>query len=107
MNRKQLSLRDWIGVSLIFTFCSALGTLFFKAIPPTNEQIIIYMLGQLSGFVSSVVAFHYITSKSDEDKTSNTGKAFDVITASAKAAGTVAPADAIQDGDQVTVRKDP
>lgn len=107
VKRQQLSLRDWIGISLIFTFCSALGTLFFKAIPPTNEQIIIYMLGQLSGFVSSVVAFHYITSKGDEEKTANTAKAFDAITATAKAASNPAPADTIQDGDQVTVRKEP
>lgn len=78
---KRLALRDWIGIALIFTFCSALGTLFFKAIPPTNEQIIVYMLGQLSGFVSAVVAFHYITSKGDEEKTANTGKAFDAIAA--------------------------
>tara|TARA_B100000378_G_scaffold278633_1_gene282605 strand:- start:1939 stop:2250 length:312 start_codon:yes stop_codon:yes gene_type:complete len=81
---KRLALRDWIGIALIFTFCSALGTLFFKVIPPTNEQIIVYMLGQLSGFVSAVVSFHYITSKGDEDKTSNTGKAFDAIKATAQ-----------------------
>lgn len=104
---KRLALRDWIGVALIFTFCSALGTLFFKAIPVSNEQIIIYMLGQLSGFVSSVVAFHYITSKGDEEKTANTAKAFDAITATANASGNTPDPSAIKDGDRVTVEKQP
>lgn len=62
---KPLALRDWIGVSLIFAFVTALGALLFKNIPAANEQIIVYMIGQLSGFVGSVVAYHYVmTSKS-------------------------------------------
>jgi len=61
---KPLALRDWIGVSLIFAFVTALGALLFKNIPAANEQIIVYMIGQLSGFVGSVVSYHYVmTSK--------------------------------------------
>lgn len=88
----RLALRDWIGIALIFTFCTALTTLFLMPIPASNEQLITYMLGQLSGFVSSVVALHYVASKSDEDKTINTGKAFDAITATAQAASPQQPA---------------
>ena len=47
---------------------AALGVLFFWAVPESNKDIIIYMLGQLSGFVGAIVAFNYGTSKSSQDK---------------------------------------
>ncbi|WP_285020216.1 hypothetical protein [Novosphingobium sp. fls2-241-R2A-195] len=82
--RTPLSLRDYIGVGLVFAFISVLVALLFKNIPQANEQLIVYMLGQLSGFVSTVVAFHYVLNKSSETATENTGKAFDALKAAAE-----------------------
>lgn len=100
--REPLSLRDYIGVGLVFAFVSVLFGLMFKNIPDKNEQLIVYMLGQLSGFVATVVSFHYVLNKSAETATENTGKAFEAITAASKStpekAGTVAV-----EADHVTV----
>ena len=82
---RRLELRDWIGVGLIAAFVSVLLGLLFKNIPAANEQIIIYMLGQLSGFVATVVGYHYVTGVADAEKSSNTGAAFRAIEAQAKA----------------------
>lgn len=88
----RLALRDWIGVALIVAFIGAVGVLFWKAIPTENEQLIVYMLGQLSGFVGGVVSFHYVMSKSSE-------KAIDI--AHANAAGPTGKA-----GDPVHVQEE-
>lgn len=93
---KALQLKDWIGVALILAFVVAVGLLFAMAIPEKNEQLLSYMLGQLSGFVAAIVAFHYVSSKADEDKTANTGAAFRAIEATANAAsGTEAKPDVV------------
>lgn len=62
----RINLRDAIGVALIAGFLLALGVLFIKAIPASNEQLIVYMLGQLSGFAGGIVAYHYTLSKQTE-----------------------------------------
>lgn len=76
---RRLELRDWIGVGLIAAFVSVLLGLLFKNIPAANEQIIIYMLGQLSGFVATVVGYHYVTGVQDDRKVENTGKLADAM----------------------------
>lgn len=81
--RDPLALRDWIGLGLITAFISVLLALLWKVIPEKNEQLIVYMLGQLSGFVATVVGYHYVTSVGDTKRAENTGKAFDAITAAA------------------------
>lgn len=95
---KGMNLRDFLGVGLVSGFMVALFVLFWKAIPTENEQLIVYMLGQLSGFVAGVVSYHYVMSKTSEKATENTGKAFDAITAAANATGSTEPvAEAAQD----------
>jgi hypothetical protein len=83
-------LRDIIGVVLVASFIGIIFMLLYKAIPKDNEQLIVYMLGQLSGFVAGVVAFHYVTKAGekelDEARTANTGKALDAIRAATEAA---------------------
>lgn len=54
------SLKDAIGIALIGAFIAVLFMLFWKEIPTKNEQLIVYMLGQLSGFVAGVVSSHYV-----------------------------------------------
>ncbi len=61
-----MNLRDSIGVALIGGFLLALGVLFWKAIPEANADLIVYMLGQLSGFAGGIVAYHYTLSRQTE-----------------------------------------
>lgn len=85
-----MNLRDAIGIALILTFVGALGILFWKAIPRENEQLIVYMLGQLSGFVSGIVAYHYVTKAGEKEleqqRAANTEKAFEAIKAAQESA---------------------
>lgn len=78
-----LNIRDAIGVVLIGAFIGVLGILFWKSIPPSNEQLIVYMLGQLSGFVSAVVALHYVTKAGEKEldakRAENTGDALAAV----------------------------
>lgn len=99
---KNINLRDVLGVGLVSGFMVALGILFWKAIPPENEQLIVYMLGQLSGFVAGVVSYHYVMSKTSEQATTNTGKAFDAIKEAARA-GSNGDSEALKPGDTVTL----
>lgn len=82
---KGFNIRDLIGLILLGAFIGALGVLFWKAIPPENEQLIVYMLGQLSGFVAGVVALHYVTKAGEKEldakRVDNTSKALDAIKA--------------------------
>jgi len=104
-----MNLRDSIGVILIFAFVTALGLMFWKAVPADNKDLITYMLGQLSGFVGGVIAAHYTinagAAKLDEKRAENTAKAFEAITATAQGV-TGADTAAIHSGDAVTVVKD-
>lgn len=85
------NLRDTLGIGLVLAFIVALFVLFWKAIPPSNEQLIVYMLGQLSGFVAGVVSYHYVMSKTSEKATENTARAFEAITATANASSSGEP----------------
>lgn len=98
------NLRDALGMLLVLSFIGAMYVLFWRPIPSSNEQLIVYMLGQLSGFVSGVVAYHYVMNKSSEKATENTGAAFEAITAAANA-GTVTDPIALKPGDTVTLDK--
>lgn len=100
-----MNLRDFLGVGLVSGFMIALFVLFWKSIPPANEQLIVYMLGQLSGFVAGVVSYHYVMSKTSEKATENTGKAFDAIAAAAQAGASPETDDLIRAGDEVVVEK--
>jgi hypothetical protein len=92
-----VNLRDVIGVSLISAFIGAMGALFWKAIPPANEQLLVYMLGQLSGFAAAVVSFHYVMKSGEKEadakraelelkRADNTGAAFEAIKVAAATA---------------------
>lgn len=78
-----MNLRDVIGVVLIAAFVAVMGALFWKAIPSENEQLLVYMLGQLSGFVAGVVSYHYVTKSGEKEleakRADNTAAAFEAI----------------------------
>ena len=111
MTRGHLNLRDAIGIALIAAFVGALGVLFWKAIPKDNEQIIVYVIGQLSGFVSAIVAFHYVTKAGEKEleqsRADNTGKAFEAVRAAALASPPSTDAETVEvHGENVTVQRD-
>lgn len=96
-------LRDTIGAVLVGGFLASLGLLFFIAIPQANEQLITYMLGQLSGFAASIVAFHYASNAQSQQATENTGRAFEAISAAARGGG--GDPEALRPGDEVELRR--
>lgn len=106
-----MNFRDVLGAALLVAFVTALGLLFWKAIPQENEQLIVYMLGQLSGFVAGVVAYHYVTKAGEKEldaqRADNTAKAFDAIKAAAEAMppSTGADPNALREGDTVELNK--
>lgn len=85
-----MNFRDILGGFLVLAFIGATAVLSWTAIPPENEQLLAYMLGQLSGFVAGVIGYHYITKAGEKEldqlRTENTGKALDAISAAAAAA---------------------
>jgi len=103
-----MNIRDSIGALLIVAFVTALGLMFWKAVPADNKDLITYMLGQLSGFVGGVIAAHYTINagaeKLDAKRADNTKAAFEAITATAQATTTADP-NAIHDGDTLEVNK--
>ena len=97
-----MNLRDFIGVALILAFITSIPLLIYKSIPTENEQLIAYMLGQLSGFVAAVVAFHYVTKAGEKEldaqRAENTGKALDAIKAAAASSPPAGGGQAAADG---------
>lgn len=81
----RINFRDVLGAVLVAAFIGVLGGLMWHVIPKENEQLIVYMLGQLSGFVSAVVALHYVQKAGDKEldqtRSENTGKALDLAAA--------------------------
>ena len=62
-------MRAFLAVLLVAGFMAALVALFRQAIPQSNEQLLSYMLGQLSGFVAAIVSFDFGSSRGSEQKT--------------------------------------
>ncbi|MBZ9649984.1 hypothetical protein K9B33_20835 [Sphingobium sp. 3R8] len=78
-------LANVIGVALISGFLGALFALFIIPIPKGNEQIVTYMIGQLSGFAGGIVAYHYTQKAGDAEldakRTATTSKLADAVIA--------------------------
>jgi hypothetical protein len=62
-------MRGLLALLLLASFQLALGALFRFEVPQSNRDMVIYMLGQLSGMVTTALAFYFATSKSSVDKT--------------------------------------
>lgn len=58
-----------ITAGILSSFVGALIVMFFIPIPTPNRDMIIYMVGQLSGFSGSAIAFWLGTTRQSEDKT--------------------------------------
>jgi len=77
--------RNLLAFLLIGAFITAMGALFAIAIPQKNEQLLTYMLGQLSGMAVTVLGFYFVNKVGqdavDAKRVDNTAKALDAITA--------------------------
>lgn len=58
-----------ITAGVLSSFAGTLVALLFVPIPDANRDLIIYMIGQLSGFAGSAVAFWLGTTRQSEEKT--------------------------------------
>lgn len=87
--------RNFLAFFLISAFVAFLPLLVFKTIPGENKEIIVYMLGQLSGMAATAIGFYYISKAgqdaADAKRADNTGEAFKAITATANASGGPSP----------------
>lgn len=87
---RAVNMRDAIAIAVVLGFLAALATLFKQPIPKDNEQLIVYMLGQLSGFASGIVSYHYGQKAGDAEleakRVDNSGKVLDVAKHAAAAA---------------------
>jgi hypothetical protein len=70
----QVATRSWVPATLTFVllvaFNVALAALFFAAVPEGNRDIVVYMIGQLSGFSAAAVAYWLGTTRDSQNKTS-------------------------------------
>jgi hypothetical protein len=78
-------MRNRIAIFLIGAFVGALIALTFKEMPEKNKDILIYMVGQLSGMAGTVLTF-YFTNKVGQDaidakRIETTGKLVDAVVA--------------------------
>lgn len=83
--------RNWLAFFLISAFVAVLPLLIFKTIPKANEQIIVYIIGQLSGMATMALGF-YFTQKAGQDRldaarAETTGKMADAMTEVARSGG--------------------
>jgi hypothetical protein len=103
--------RNLLAFLLIGAFISVLPLLVFKTIPEQNKEIIVYIIGQISGMATTCLGFYFVTKQNadalDLKRAETTNEAFKAVTATAQASAVPTAPDAIQDGDQVTVRKEP
>lgn len=53
----------------VVMFAATLATMFLMPVPDTNRDLVVYMVGQLSGIVAACVAFWVGTTRSSENKT--------------------------------------
>lgn len=60
--------RSTLGGFIAGSFVGALAALYVVPIPPDNQDLIVFMLGQLSGFMGAVMGYNFGTTKSSSDK---------------------------------------
>lgn len=81
--------KNVLAFCLVGAFIACIPLLIFKTIPEANEQIITYMVGQLSGMALTALGFYFVNKAGqdalDTARSDNTAKAFDAIKAAAEA----------------------
>jgi hypothetical protein len=103
-------MRNLLSFSLVGSFIWCIPLFAFKAIPTDNKDIIVYMVGQLSGMALTALGFYFVNKVGqdalDAKRTENTTKALEAIKATAQATGTSeAAADAAEQTAEAAVDK--
>lgn len=66
--RPRDAMRSFLAIVLLAAFQVSLFWLFQWEVPQANRDLVVFMLGQLSGFTGAGLAFYFNTSKSSADK---------------------------------------
>ena len=81
-------MRNLLAFLLVGAFVSAVPLFAFVVIPEKNEQIITYMVGQLSGMATLALGFYFVNKVGqdalDATRADNTGKMAEAVTAALK-----------------------
>lgn len=67
MSRSDVT-RTTLAAIVLLAFNLSLAALFRFEVPETNRDMVIYMLGQLSGMATTALAFYFGTSRSSQEK---------------------------------------
>lgn len=82
-------MRNLLAFMLVGMFVGAIPALMWKDIPKANEQLITYMMGQLSGMALMALGFYFVNKVGqdalDAKRSDNTASAFEVIKETVKA----------------------
>jgi hypothetical protein len=97
--------RNALAFALIIAFIAMVPMFLFKPLPTENKEIIVYMVGQLSGMATTALGFYFVTKAGqdalDTKRADNTGKLADAVVAAANATpgndGAVKAADEVAD----------
>jgi hypothetical protein len=84
-------MRNLLAFFLVSSFVGVIPVLLFKAIPVENKEILVYIIGQLSGMATMALGFYFINKVGqdalDTKRADNTGKLADAVTAAVNKAG--------------------
>lgn len=103
MTRKQRTaieqiewMRNLLAFLLVGAFISFIPLMVYKTLPEGNKEIIVYMVGQLSGMALTALGFYFVNKVGqdaiDAKRTDNTGKLADAVN---KALGSGESGDAV------------
>lgn len=85
-------MRNLLAFVLVGAFVVFSGALLWKGIPEKNEQLISYMLGQLSGMALTALGFYFVNKVGqdalDAKRAENTGKLADAVTTAVQSSTT-------------------
>ena len=100
-------MRNLLAFLLVGAFVSTIPMFVFKSIPEANEQVVTYMVGQLSGMALMALGFYFVNKVGqdalDATRADNTGKMAEAVTTALKATTTEGeiPKDAKEAAEQV------
>lgn len=82
-------MRNLLALLLVGGFVGMIPAFMLRSIPEGNEQLITYMLGQLSGMALTALSFYYVNKVGqdalDATRADNTGKMADLAATALKA----------------------
>lgn len=84
-------MRNLLAFLLVGAFIGVLPLFAFKSIPESNKDVIVYMVGQLSGMALTALGFYFVNKVGqdalDATRAENTGKMAEAVTSALKTGG--------------------